>query len=241
MCKNLLLDRHSRRVYLNHGGNGNRMESADLVDPSDDNQLVGSSLNGEKDEVSNNASIGSNVTGNVVQNEMSPCTESNVAVNYATAQQINMTDKKSLMNMEVRVVLEHLDVQQHEIREESAIAYMSSSDSEEEEEDELQTEEVVESQAETFEEEEQAGEGNVSTETFEEEEQTGEGNVSTGEQEEEVQVRPSKRTRKAVQKFSHSFVRCYVCRKNFADYDGVFSPFDYNVCSTKCALLANQA
>lgn len=224
MCKSLLLSRHSRRVYLNHGGNGNRMGSDDFVDPSDDNRLVGSSLNVERDEVSNNESIGTNITADVVQNEMSPCSESNVAVDDATAQQINLIDKKSLMNVEVRVVLEHLDVQQHEIREESAIAYMSSSDSEEEENG-LQTEEVVETQA----------------ETFEEEEQVAEGNASAREQEEKVQVRPLKRTRNAVQKFSHSFVRSYVCRKNFADYDGVFSPFDYNVCSTKCALQANQA
>lgn len=203
------------------------MESENFVDASDDGQLVGSSSNGEKDEVSNNASIGTNITADFVQNEMSPCSESNVsmAVNDATAQQINMTGRKSLINKEVRVVLEHLDVHQHEIREESAIAYMSSTDSEEEEEVQLQSEKAVEKQA----------------ETFEDEEQTGEGNVSTGEQEEEVQVRPSKRTRHAVQKFSHSFVRCYVCRKNFPDFDGVFSPFDYNVCSTKCALHANQA
>lgn len=52
--------------------------------------------------------------------------------------------------------------------------------------------------------------------------------------EEELRCRRPKRSCKPIQKFSHAFIRCYVCGRKFSDYDLAFSGFEYNVCSYKC-------
>lgn len=122
-------------------------DQEDFGGSSGNNQYVGTPLNGEEDNDTNDEDLESTraCAPNAVENEMSSTvsvSKSNVNDNDAIAHAINMTEQNPIANLEVRVVLEHLVVNQDEMHREEEdqevdtmpIAYMTdSSDGEEEE------------------------------------------------------------------------------------------------------------
>lgn len=120
----------------------------DFGGSSGNNQYVEAPLNGEEDNDTDDEDLQSSracAPTNAVENEMSSTasvSKSIVNGNDAIAQEINMTEQSQIANLEVRVVLEHLVVNQDEMRREEEdqeedtmpIAYMTDSSDEEKEE-----------------------------------------------------------------------------------------------------------